>query len=445
MDTITAKILVFLLSVFVLIIVAHQVTLLFDDSYDTETAMLYSSAEKVSFNGIYVRNETVVKSSTNGVLSYPELDGNKIAKDSVVAYVYKSAEDIYINQRIKALTEEVELLEKEQNPGTTAVVRPEFISALIEEKYQTITSLIARNDLDQLAEERKNFQSLLGIYQIIVGEETDYNDRIDRLNKEIEELEKKRSQPVDVITVPDSGYFISYADGYENMLSPEKISGITVDKVKEIIGNDGYDPAKISKNAVGKIVSGYEWKLIGLINENDASFRTGQDVTVKLSSTPDTVSAVIEDIIESEDPNESIIVLSCEKLNYNLVQCRTERVELILNDFSGIKVPREAIRFNKNNEKGVYILQGQKIAFRKLDVIYECDDYLLSKVSSDTGYISVYDDIITSGEIPAEVIEQASETTKAAEEEAPAPQEKESSLQTDSVSETEASGDGENV
>lgn len=442
MDTITAKILVFLLSVFVLIIVAHQVTLLFDDSYETETATLYSSAEKVSFKGIYVRNETVVKSSTNGVLSYPELDGNKIAKDSVVAYVYKSAEDIYINQRIEALNQEVELLEKEQNPGTTAVVRPEFISALIEEKYQTITSLIARNDLSQLAEERKNFQSLLGIYQIIVGEETDYSDRIDRLNKEIEELEKKKSQPIDVITVPDSGYFISYADGYENVLSPDKLSGITVDKVKEIIENDGYDSTKVSKNAVGKIVNGYEWKLIGLINENDASFRTGQDVTVKLSSTPDTVNAVIEDIIESEDSNESIIVLSCEKLNYNLVQCRTERVELILNDYSGIKVPREAIRFNKNNEKGVYILQGQKIAFKKLDVIYECDDYLLSKVNSDTGYISVYDDIITSGEIPAEIIEQASETT-AAEEETTAPQETGSSLKTDSASET--SGDGENV
>lgn len=442
MDTITAKILVFLLSVFVLIIVAHQVTLLFDDSYETETATLYSSAEKVSFKGIYVRNETVVKSSTNGVLSYPELDGNKIAKDSVVAYVYKSAEDIYINQRIEALNQEVELLEKEQNPGTTAVVRPEFISALIEEKYQTITSLIARNDLSQLAEERKNFQSLLGIYQIIIGEETDYSDRIDRLNKEIEELEKKKSQPIDVITVPDSGYFISYADGYENVLSPDKLSGITVDKVKEIIENDGYDSTKVSKNAVGKIVNGYEWKLIGLINENDAFFRTGQDVTVKLSSTPDTVNAVIEDIIESEDSKESIIVLSCEKLNYNLVQCRTERVELILNDYSGIKVPREAIRFNKNNEKGVYILQGQKIAFKKLDVIYECDDYLLSKVNSDTGYISVYDDIITSGEIPAEIIEQASETT-AAEEETTAPQETGSSLKTDSASET--SGDGENV
>lgn len=442
MDTITAKILVFLLSVFVLIIVAHQVTLLFDDSYETETATLYSSAEKVSFKGIYVRNETVVKSSTNGVLSYPELDGNKIAKDSVVAYVYKSAEDIYINQRIEALNQEVELLEKEQNPGTTAVVRPEFISALIEEKYQTITSLIARNDLSQLAEERKNFQSLLGIYQIIIGEETDYSDRIDRLSKEIEELEKKKSQPIDVITVPDSGYFISYADGYENVLSPDKLSGITVDKVKEIIENDGYDSTKVSKNAVGKIVNGYEWKLIGLINENDAFFRTGQDVTVKLSSTPDTVNAVIEDIIESEDSKESIIVLSCEKLNYNLVQCRTERVELILNDYSGIKVPREAIRFNKNNEKGVYILQGQKIAFKKLDVIYECDDYLLSKVNSDTGYISVYDDIITSGEIPAEIIEQASETT-AAEEETTAPQETGSSLKTDSASET--SGDGENV
>lgn len=72
------------------------------------------------------------------------------------------------------------------------------------------------------------------------------------------------------------------------------------------------------------------------------------------------------------------------------------------------------MRFNKNNEKGVYVLLGQRIAFKKVDVIYECDEYLLSAITSDTSYISVYEDIILSGEIPAEVMEQV--TTASTEE-----------------------------
>ena len=409
MDTITAKILIFFLSIFILIVVSHQVKMMFGDSYKTETAMSYSSAEKVSFNGIYVRNEKVVTTSTDGVLSYPCTDGSKIAKGSVVAYVYASADDIVTNQKINRLNAEVAVLEKEQSPGTTDVAQPEFISGLIDEKYQTITSLIASGDLDTLESERMNFQSLLGIYQIVIKKENDYNDRIDSLKTEIARLEKTQRQSIASVTVDDSGYFMSHVDGYENILSTDNTGSITSDMINKIISNGGYNSAKVSKHAVGKLVDGYEWKMIGIINPEDADFRVGNKVSVKLSSTPDAVSAEIEEIRETDNPNENIIVISCQNLNYNLVQNRTERVELILNDYNGIKVPRNAIRFNKNNEKGVYILQGQKVAFKKLNVVYECDDYLLSAITSDPHYISAYDDVITSGEIPAEVMNIADE------------------------------------
>lgn len=406
MDTITGKVLVLILSIFMLVTVFHQFVQVFEDEYKTETATVYSSAEKVTFNGVYVRNETVVSGGKNGVLSYPSPDGSKVAKDSVVAYVYKSDDDIYINQQIENLRSEVEILKKEQNPGTTVVAQPEFISSLIEEKYRTITTLAARNDLISLRSESDNFQMLMGIYQIVIGEETDYNDRIEQLEKQIKLLEAKQNNPIDIITVPNSGYFISYVDGYEDILSTDKLPSITADDIKKVIENDGYNASKVSKRAVGKIVDDYEWNLVGIVDPKDASFNPGKEVKVKLSSTPDLLTAKIIDVIETDDPNESMIVLSCEKLNFNLVQYRTERVEIILDDFNGIKVPREAIRFNKNNEKGVYVLLGQRIAFKKVDVIYECDDYLLSAITSDTGYISVYEDIILNGEIPAEVMEQ---------------------------------------
>lgn len=414
MDTITGKVLVLILSIFMLVTVFHQFVQVFEDDYTTETATVYSSAEKVTFNGVYVRNETVVSGGKSGVLSYPSSDGSKVAKDSVVAYVYRSANDIYINQQIENLKNEVEILKKEQSPGTTVVAQPEFISSLIDEKYRTITTLAARNDLSSLRAESDDFQMLMGIYQIVIGEETDYNDRIEQLEKQIKLLEAKQNNPIDIITVPNSGYFISYVDGYEDILSTDKLSSITADDIKEVIKNDGYNAAKVSKKAVGKIVDDYEWDLVGIVNPKDASFNPGKEVKVKLSSTPDLLTAKITDVIETDDPEECVIVLSCEKLNFNLVQYRTERVEIILDDFNGIKVPREAVRFNKNNEKGVYVLLGQRIAFKKVDVIYECDEYLLSAITSDTSYISVYEDIILSGEIPAEVMEQV--TTASTEE-----------------------------
>lgn len=438
MDTITGKVLVLILSIFMLVTVFHQFVQVFEDDYTTETATVYSSAEKVTFNGVYVRNETIVSGGKNGVLSYPSSDGSKVAKDSVVAYVYRSANDIYINQQIESLKNEVEILKKEQSPGTTVVAQPEFISSLIDEKYRTITTLAARNDLSSLRSESNDFQMLTGIYQIVIGEETDYNDRIEQLEKQIKLLEAKQNNPIDIITVPNSGYFISYVDGYEDILSTDKLSSITADDIKEVIKNDGYNAAKVSKKAVGKIVDDYEWDLVGIVNPKDASFNPGKEVKVKLSSTPDLLTAKITDVIETDDPEECVIVLSCEKLNFNLVQYRTERIEIILDDFNGIKVPREAVRFNKNNEKGVYVLLGQRIAFKKVDVIYECDEYLLSAITSDTSYISVYEDIILSGEIPSEVMEQV--TTASTEEQSEEATTPETTAESVSVTE-ETNGD----
>lgn len=405
MNTVTVRILVFMLSLFILITFFSQISMQFQDAYTTETAVLYSSAEKVSFQGVYVRNETVISGRANGVLSYPNADGSRIANGSVVAYVYGSEEDIYVNKRIEELKEEVKLLESAQNPGTTEVAEPEFISSFIDQHYQTIAFLIAENDLDSLTEERKQLQTLMDIYHIIINEETDFNSAIDSLNSQIASLEARRREPKSVITADSTGYFISYTDGYEDRLTPESISSVTADEIKSIISSAEEDR---SGRNIGKMVDGYEWKMIGVVDPKSADFRVGNSIKLKFASMPDTVSAVIEDMLPSENPDESVIVLSCDKLTYSLVQRRVERVELILNDYDGIRVPREAIRFDKNNEKGVYILLGQKISFKKIDAVFECDEYILSQITSDAGYVSVYDDIITSGEISADLYTEES-------------------------------------
>ncbi len=438
MNTVTVRILVFLLSLFILITVFSQISMQFKDSYVTETAVMYSSAEKISFQGVYIRNESVVRGGKTGVLSYPNADGSKVANGSPVAYVYRSENDIYVDHRIEQLKEERELLESAQNPGTTEVAEPKFISSLIDNEYQNIAILIAENNLEDLEKERKELQTLMDIYHIVINEETDFNDAIASLDSEISILESQRKEPVDVITTENTGYFISHTDGYEGSLSFDSIGSLTVDRIKEIIK----EPDKGSSGGtVGKLVDGYDWKMAGIIDPKAADFKIGNSVTVKFTSTPDTVTATIEDIIDSDDPSESVIIISCDELTFDLVQRRVERVELILNDYEGIRVPRNAIRFDKDNQKGVYILLGQRIAFKKIETIYECEEYILSKATSDTSYVSIYDDIITEGEISEDLYV---EETEPEENEDPPPEETDINEDiTEKVSQTEQETDAE--
>ena len=104
-------------------------------------------------------------------------------------------------------------------------------------------------------------------------------------------------------------------------------------------------------------------------------------------------------------------------MTFSLVKNRVERVEMILHDYEGIRVPRDALRFNKDNEKGAYILLGQRVLFKKIDVVYECDEYLLSRITSDTSYINVYDEIIISGVNTSEYYALEEEDTAQEEEE----------------------------
>lgn len=397
MNTVTAKILVFFLSVFILITVFSQVSMMFDDKYKTETAVSYSSAEEVSFKGIYVRNEKVLTYNGSGVLDYTNADGGRIAKNSVVAYVYQSENEIYTKKKIEQLNNEIELLENSQSPGTTEATQQEFIAGLISEKYQQIITLSAEEKYSDMAEQRSDLLSLLNIYQIVIKEEVNFNQRIDKLKSEIVLLQKNQKDYISAVYSEDPGYFVSYTDGYESTLTLDNINNISADTINKIVAENNSSISKNNNGKIGKIIDGYKWSMVGIIESSYTSVQPGITVKLSFSFSSESVEASVDSVKPIDDGKHSIIVLSCDTMAYNLVQNRVDRVKMVMNDYEGIKVPRSAIRFNSKNEKGVYILLGQKIAFKKVDAIYEDEDYILSKITNDSGFISAYDDIIIEG------------------------------------------------
>jgi hypothetical protein len=49
------------------------------------------------------------------------------------------------------------------------------------------------------------------------------------------------------------------------------------------------------------------------------------------------------------------------------------------------------------NCMGVYVLVGENAEFRRLDIVYEDEEYYLSSLNAGSGYVALYDDIIVNG------------------------------------------------
>ncbi len=377
----------------------------------TETALMSSAIASKEFNGIFIRNEKVITFSGNGVLSYNIVDGGKVGSDVIIAEAYPDDAQIGRNREIERLEKELAILEKIQNPGTLESAQPASLSENISESYRSLLYSRDVENYDNVKNHMENLVIQMSTYQIITQQVTGFGKHITDINAELAELKSASIKPSEVIRANDSAYFVSYCDGYESELTPDKLDDITISDINSIS-----DRRSNEDTIVGKMIDGYSWYLAGIIDNSRKEYAVGNHVQLKFDSSDETFDAVISDIRDEGNPEQSIIIVQCSKFNYELVQHRVEKCELIKGSYQGLKVPRESIRFgdieekiyNEDGEvtgtstvnyKGVYILKGEQVVFKKIDVIYEGSDYVLSEIhDGDSSYLALYDDIMTEGD-----------------------------------------------
>jgi hypothetical protein len=195
------------------------------------------------------------------------------------------------------------------------------------------------------------------------------------------------SSPSGTIKTTQTGYFVSSADGYENELSIDKLDSITPQRIKEIVDATPKRP----ENAVGKIYDSYSCKIVGVL-KSDKRIVEGADLKLALSASKNLYTVHVDSVKPVEDDN-IMVVMNCDRLDEELAATRVASSLIVFDEFTGVRVPRRAIRFS-GEQKGVYVIVGKDIVFKKIDVIYEGDDFVLSKNTDDQEYLLVFDQIL---------------------------------------------------
>ncbi len=397
--TLRNVVLVLLLIIFVSIVYNFR-----NRESNTVSALTASAVSSKEYKGVFIRDEEILLYSGNGVLSYNVSDGGKVGSDTIIAEAYPDDEQLSIKREKAKLENELNILKKIQNPGTLESAQPASLSESIDTSYRSLIYYRDTGDYDELEKVKDDLLVQLSTYQIITNEVQDFNQKISDIEAEITKLDARSVVSKEQIQAPRSAYFASYCDGYEDKLTTAGLDKITASEIDSI-----EDKKSTAPNVVGKLIDGYGWYLALVADNSRKEYAIGENVRLRFDSSAESYPAQITDI-RDESSTRSVIIIFCDKFNYELVQHRAERVELIKGEFTGLKVPREAIRFkditetvsdDQGNEqtknstwKGVYIREGEQILFKKIDVIYEGSDYVLSKITDDTEFLALYDDII---------------------------------------------------
>lgn len=408
MGTNTVRVLIAMLIVSVLSTFGTIIYHFSNSGYKTETAVTSTVSDSVSVDAVFIRDESILTKDIDGVISYSVDDAAKLGIGSTIAKIFESEEDVDIQSEIDILTKKVKLLKSVENPGTSLSAQPSNISDKITDSYKTIIFSRERSNVSDILAGSSELSSLFNTYKILTDSSVDFSAEIASYNAKIAELKSKQNPPLSVIESDRSAYFIGYADGYESSLTTENIELLTEDDIYSV--NDS-GPVKDGK-IVGKLVSGYKWYAVGIIKSSDCVFQAGDEIKLRFSSTTKEAAAMVESIRDMGNGNVMISV-SCEDFDSDFVQHRKENIQLIKGEYTGIKVSKSELRFNnvevsetdesgneyttEENVSGVYILNGNEVEFRRLNIIFETSDYVISGISSDENYLKLYDSIITEG------------------------------------------------
>ena len=386
------------LAVFLLIYVAFQLTRYTGSSYSYQTVYSTTVEDTLSVTGAFFREEQTISVGQTGVLSCTYAVGEKVPIGSEVARLYRSQDAIDLQREISSLEDVIDSLQRAQDAAKTSeAVLPETLNAQIAADVLELIQYRDQSDFSSVDSLKSELIEAFARRQIIIDAETDYSGEISSLQSELDSLRARDDAVYTSYTSEVAGYFVDHVDGYEDICTPEALAEMTASGLDEMIG--GYTSYSADSSQV-KVVTDHIWQFAFTVTEDEAlSLAEGRTVQIRFPNGSETVSMTVEELRRDVDAGEYLVILEGDLIDSYLLTTRVQACELIVNTYQGLRVPKSAIRY-EGSQPGVYVVLVDKMYFRRINVIYETAEFVISEENwtPDEGTaLKLYDTVIVEG------------------------------------------------
>lgn len=364
---------------------------------ETQVAMTTTVYDTIETRAVIIRDEKAVE-GIDGIVLPAVADGEKVNAGGKIAMSFSSAENAEKYANYLVLEEKHKHYTELENTAVGNVTDIELLEKNILSDVNSYIRSIGRNELNSADEYAFNVNDDLTKREILVGEHVDFSSSISEIEGKLANIDVSSCKPTGYITAPKAGFYSKYTDGCENMIDYSKVKTMSVKNFDECLNNAL--SAKGSTMKGGKIISSFIWYFACVVNAEDvAGLQDGQNAQVIVKSTDKELKCTIvkgADVALSAD--KTLLILSCNEMDKNISSMRLEDIEIRVKSYTGIKVNSSAVH-DLNGEKGVYALVSNIAKWRRADILYTGDGYvILSYDDPDIkNGIKLYDKIIIRG------------------------------------------------
>lgn len=369
-----------------------QLYVILGREYKTEIAVLYTMADSVELPGFVMFDAINVPGEGN--LGYLVEDGERVSEGAVIAEKYTDDSQSAAREQLIRLQNNIDLLTKSQNSAG---------SDLTLLTTQTKTALY--NLLDQLdtasysgmQDAESEFLLAQNRLQISTGQTSGFQSTIAELEAERDTV-AAQLEGLETITAEENGYFISAASAMPLDLEEQTLADATPAQIQELLDQG---VATITASLAGRIVEGFSWRFYTVCDQDTAERFDGvTNVRISIPGKEETpLDATVSSVELDEESGLAKIVIECQTINSDVLRLGQETAKIDLQTYQGLRIDKDALHI-VDGEKGIYVKYGDLQRFRKIQILYEDDTYMLVPSDGSVGgdsEVRLYDEVIVEG------------------------------------------------
>ncbi len=374
--------------------VIYQAVLFSKAEMETQFALSETVYNTIDTTGFVVRDEHFITNNVKGTtVSFAE-NGERVAKGDTVSMVFASSDDAVSYLKISELQKNIDHYEELSGQANLQTLNINTLNEKIDNELVDFLECRDNCNYRDAIEYANIYRDSLTGKQIAVGEQLDFTEDLANLKNELAQLQSVKYSFTEIKS-DTPGYYISGADGYEKIIDFSKIDELTPALVEKAIKAK---PSSVSEDVIGRVVESFTWYIVCSVDTDDTvNLSYNKQIYVNFPYEGIEKLPVNLHKIGDRTGDKTILILSCDLMNESLSDLRVEDMQIITEEYEGYKIPNSAIR-TVNGEKGVYVVRGNLLGFRKIHIVHSTDSYtLVDNPEGDSDYIKLYDKVVTKG------------------------------------------------
>ena len=353
----------------------------------TATVTPYEAGAVYYASGFVVREEELLYSQY-GTTVLTCAAGAHVAANDTVATGYRSEDAKTRQTRIDELSGQIEQLQYAWS-AVSSVYDQAALDADIAGDLAQLSRYLALRDMNSVSDLSPE---LMGLILRRTGSDSDsgaLQARSSTLQAELETLEAQSAGDTSAILAGKAGTFSAAVDGYESVLTPERLMDMTVAEFAAV------QPDEADAHAIGRLITSTTWYYACVVPASELSdVEEGDRATLTFAR--DYYQPVTMRVarLGGNEAGSRLLVLSSDRALQNVTLLRQQSAEIVFTSYAGLRVPKSAVRV-ENGQTGVYILEGTLAKWKPITILHDTgESYVVTLDTSSTNNLWPGDELI---------------------------------------------------